>query len=303
MSYRQNQCSVCGGYGHNPRGCPAIKEAHAKVSALIEKYSVQLSSTNSWAAATILSEINDAITAQNPGVTHIPTDLPEENLTYREVYRWLEALARKRDNEHRKEYGRKRTCGFCGQQGHNRRTCQDLEEHQRECRAVKALAHRIAKMTFEEAGLVPGALVSYRRWCYEAGVTKSYVGMVQSIDWSVVAKQDEGREDGKADNFEPWFYRNSPILVKEGNGSVQRYPVPRGISQQTDYYYSESEQQYTLLSPVHGGKVNTDGYTGDSEFPISSRIWFWGDTFVDKAYGRRVKKLITAVGGRFEGMK
>lgn len=27
MGYRTNQCSACGGYGHNRRGCPEIKAA------------------------------------------------------------------------------------------------------------------------------------------------------------------------------------------------------------------------------------------------------------------------------------
>ena len=37
---RSNQCQQCGQYGHNRRGCPQIKEAHARVERLAEKYGV-----------------------------------------------------------------------------------------------------------------------------------------------------------------------------------------------------------------------------------------------------------------------
>ena len=35
---RSNQCQQCGQYGHNRRGCPQIKEAHARVERLAKKY-------------------------------------------------------------------------------------------------------------------------------------------------------------------------------------------------------------------------------------------------------------------------
>ena len=37
---RSNQCQHCGQFGHNRRGCPQIKEAHARVERLAEKYGV-----------------------------------------------------------------------------------------------------------------------------------------------------------------------------------------------------------------------------------------------------------------------
>ena len=37
---RSNQCQQCGDWGHNRRGCPQIKEAHARVEKLAEKYGV-----------------------------------------------------------------------------------------------------------------------------------------------------------------------------------------------------------------------------------------------------------------------
>ena len=39
---RQNQCQECGDWGHNRRGCPAIKAAHARVEAMAKKYGVTI---------------------------------------------------------------------------------------------------------------------------------------------------------------------------------------------------------------------------------------------------------------------
>ena len=41
MGFRTNQCSACGGYGHNRRGCPEIKESYEKVIKVCEKYGIE----------------------------------------------------------------------------------------------------------------------------------------------------------------------------------------------------------------------------------------------------------------------
>ena len=41
MGYRTNQCSACGSYGHNRRGCPEIKAAYEKVAKVCAKYGIE----------------------------------------------------------------------------------------------------------------------------------------------------------------------------------------------------------------------------------------------------------------------
>ena len=40
---RSVQCQHCGQFGHNRRSCPQIKEAHARVEKLAEKYGIERS--------------------------------------------------------------------------------------------------------------------------------------------------------------------------------------------------------------------------------------------------------------------
>jgi hypothetical protein len=151
-------------------------------------------------------------------------------------------------------------------------------------------------MSLEAAGIVPGALIQYREFDY---ITREYVdriGMVQSIDWSKLGRQDTKNSSGLGNVLEYWLFRgNEAIIIKDHEGRNRHVGVPRNIDQQSDYF-AGTHDSFKLLCPVHGSRVNLDGYEGDSEFPVSMPVYMWGGKWVSKRFGNKVIKAIKEVG-------
>jgi len=295
MGYRKNQCSACGQYGHNRRACPGIKEAYEKVLRVCAKYGIEPDPDawrSSWLAP--LQEKQKAAHGVSDyyEVHHIDDD---EYISNWDANRFQEHGERLAARARRKERGTSRQCGFCGEHGHNRRNCPAKEAHERECRAMKALAHRVARMTLEAAGVVPGALIQYREYDYNARDYANHVGLVQSIDWSQLGQQDIKESSGLGNVLEYWLFRNSPVIIKDHEGRNRRVQVPRNIDQQSDYFVN-THDSFKLLCPVHGSRVNLDGYEGDSEFPVSMPVYMWGGKWMSKRFGNKVIKAIKEVG-------
>ena len=295
MGYRKNQCSACGQYGHNRRACPGIKEAYEKVLKVCAKYGIEPDPDawrSSWLAP--LQEKQKAAHGVSDyyEVHHIDDD---EYISNWDANRFQEHGERLAARARRKERGTSRQCGFCGEHGHNRRNCPAKEAHERECRAMKALAHRVARMTLEAAGVVPGALIQYREYDYNARDYANHVGLVQSIDWSQLGQQDIKESSGLGNVLEYWLFRNSPVIIKDHEGRNRRVQVPRNIDQQSDYFVN-THDSFKLLCPVHGSRVNLDGYEGDSEFPVSMPVYMWGGKWMSKRFGNKVIKAIKEVG-------
>jgi len=286
MGYRTNKCSACGSYGHNRRGCPDIKAAYARVEDLAKKYCIERSEEErAYASTSWISRINEAARVANA---------PEDEVSWRDRWLWEEVADRKIAQAAKNK--RVRHCGFCGKTGHNRRNCPEKEAHERECRAMKALAHRVARMTFEAAGIVPGALIQYREFDY---ITREYVdrvGLVQGIDWSQIGKQDVENSSGLGNVLEYWVFRGGKsIIIKDYQGRTENIAVPRNIEQQSDYF-GNMHNQYKLICPVHGSRVNLDGYEGDNKFPVSMPVYMWGGKWMSKRFGNKVIKAIKEVG-------
>jgi hypothetical protein len=252
MGYRTNQCSACGGYGHNRRACPGIKAAYEKVLKVCAKYGIE----------------------------------PDP-----EIWRssWLEPLREKQKAAHGvKDYYEVHHIDddeYISNWDANR-----FQEH------GERLADRVARMSLEAAGIVPGALIQYREFDY---ITRDYVdriGMVQSIDWSKLGQQDIKNSSGLGNVLEYWLFRgNQAIIIKDHEGRNRHVGVPRNIEQQSDYFVNTSDS-YNLLCPVHGSRVNLDGYEGDSKFPVSMPVYMWGGKWVSKRFGNKVIKAIKEVG-------
>ena len=296
---RQNQCQVCREYGHNRRGCPESKAAAEKVQKLLEKYDVQ-ADCKTWGISEWTERLLDKIVDSHDELNShscILKQRPAEYVSYWEASRWQEIGQRASAKEWNKEHGRQRRCGFCGQPGHNRRKCENQEQHKLECRAMKALAHRVARLTFEKSGVVPGALLQYRTYDYTKREYITQIGMLQSINWQVIGEQDATDSSGLNYTLERWIFRNNPLKMMDASGTVRDVSIPRNITHQTDYYCNmDDDNAFRLLAPVLGSSVNLDGYTGDSEFPVRHSIWMWGKKWVDKQFGRQVAKLLKASG-------
>ena len=66
---------------------------------------------------------------------------------------------------------RGRQCGFCGERGHNARTCPAKKQHRKDCDAMRGLAHRVLAACLKKAGIVPGALMRQRQYELEEPTT------------------------------------------------------------------------------------------------------------------------------------
>jgi len=70
---------------------------------------------------------------------------------------------RKESKEHQKKYAKTRTCSWCEEAGHNRRTCPDLKERKSEFLRYQVPFRREVFAAFKEAGIGVGTLVKYLR--------------------------------------------------------------------------------------------------------------------------------------------
>jgi hypothetical protein len=144
---RSVQCQHCGQFGHNRRSCPKIKEAHARVESLAEKYGIERSEDElAYASTSWISRINEAAQAQ---------DASEDEVSWRDRWLWEELEERKMAQARKNSRGRQ--CGFCGERGHNARTCPAKKQHRKDCDAMRGLAHRVLAACLKKAGIVPGA--------------------------------------------------------------------------------------------------------------------------------------------------
>lgn len=297
MGYRTNQCSACAGWGHNRRGCPEIKAAYEKVAKICAKYGIEPDPEayrSTWFDPLREKQMAAHGVSDYYEIHHIDH---EEHISYWESCRFQEHGERLLVAERRKKRGVKRQCSFCGKTGHNRRNCPEKEAHERECRAMKALAHRVARMTFEAAGIVPGALIQYRDFDYTTRDYVNRVGLVQGIDWSQIGKQDVENSSGLGNVLEYWVFRGSKaIIIKDHEGRTRPVAVPRNIEQQSNYFANSGPAGFELICPVQGSRVNLDGYEGDSEFPVSMPVYMWGGEWVSKRFGNKVIKAIKEVG-------
>ena len=296
MGYRTNQCSSCAGWGHNRRGCPEIKAAYEKVVKVCAKYGIEPDPEayrSTWLDPLQEKQMAAHGVSDYYEIHHIDH---EEHISYWESCRFQEHGERLLVADRRKKRGVKRQCSFCGKTGHNRRNCPEKEAHERECRAMKALAHRVARMTFEAAGIVPGALIQYREYDYTTRDYADRVGLVQGIDWSQIGQQDTKNSSGLGNVLEYWVFRGSKsIIIKDHEGRTRNIAVPRNIEQQSSYF-GDMHNQFSLICPVHGSRVNLDGYEGDSKFPVSMPVYMWGAKWMNKRFGNKVIKAIKEVG-------
>ena len=297
MGYRTNQCQSCGGFGHNRRGCPQIKEAHARIERLAQKYGVILSEDDrAYASTSWIERINEAAKI---------IDASEDEVSWRDRWHWEEIETRKIAQAAKIKRGRK--CGFCDERGHNARTCESKKQHRKDADAMQGLAHRFVAACMEKAGIVPGALMRYRDWDHQTNDYANTPVMVMGIDWNHVAEPGYDTHQGIPRHLDMWF-REAFIKVKMRDGFVKRMRLPQDIAQQTSYNYHETpSNQWGLLSPVHGGTVNKDsGWMGDNVTMISPAVpgvYSWrsnaettSDYMVDRDLGPVLDELLAAVG-------
>jgi hypothetical protein len=271
------------------------------VEAMAKKYGIAIPSKDEWVSTAWIGEINAASMKANGNVEH-----PEDTISYGERWYWEECEERKRAQA--RKNGRGRTCGFCGEGGHNARTCEQKKEHIKNCDALRGLAHRTVAACLEKAGIVPGALMTHKVWDYKKSDYVFQPAIVTHINWEQVADAGHKHEQGAPRNFEEWF-RNSSIVAVGQDGQQIGFRMPNNLPQQSSHDYcgdhfdgSKRVLSKGLLSPHYGGEVNKDnGWQGDNVTMIdpSTPIYRWGAEIVDKDLAVVVEKLLADVGTKW----
>jgi len=277
MGYRTNQCQHCGQYGHNRRGCPQIKEAHARVEKLAEKYGVYRSEDElAYASTSWIDRINEAAKIQ---------DADEDEISWRDRWLWEELEERKMAQSRKNARGRQ--CGFCGERGHNARTCPVKKQHRKDCDAMQGLAHRVLAACLKKAGIVPGALMRQRQW--NRGEYRAVMCMVVGIEWDRVAEPGYDTPQGLPRNADRWF-KGVMIRVRQPDGHEGLMRLPYDIKQQPCYGYDDQpSEDWGLVSGVANGNLNKDkGWMGDNVTllsPEADGVYTYGRA---AAEGRRI---------------
>ena len=280
MGYRSNQCQHCGQYGHNRRGCPSIKAAHARVEELAKKYGIERSEEERAYVSTLwIERINQA--AQAAG--------SEDEVSWRDRWLWEEIEDRKVAQARKNKRGR--VCGFCGQSGHNARTCPAKKQHRKDADAMQALAHRVVAACLSRAGVVPGALMRLREWDWKVDDYQQRMCMVLGINWEQVAKPNYDHDQGSPRHFDEWF-KGAVIRVRKPDGQEGHLRIPQDIKQQPHYtYYEKESANHGLVSGFIDGPVNKDkGWKGDNMTMLSDAaygVYHWGVN-KDDGSGERV---------------
>ena len=298
MGYRTNQCQSCGNWGHNRRGCPQIKEAHAKVEAMAKKYGIE-KPDQEWVSTAWIDSINAASMKANGNVDH-----PEDTISWRARWHWEETEERKNAQARKNKRGRK--CGFCDERGHNARTCESKKQHRKDCDAMRGLAHRVLAACLKKAGIVPGALMRKRDWDHNKSDYAQTICMVTSIEWDRIAEPGYNTPGGAPRHFDEWF--KSPIIrVRMPNGDEGNMRLPQDIKQQSHYnYYEKESESWGLVSGVANGNINEDrGWMGGNETllsPEAGGVYHWstnkageGNRVVDSDLQPEIDRLVNQV--------
>jgi hypothetical protein len=279
---RSNQCQHCGQYGHNRRGCPQIKEAHARVERLAEKYGIERSEDErAYASTSWIERINEAAQAQ---------DASEDEVSWRDRWLWEEIAERKMAQSRKNARGRQ--CGFCGEHGHNARTCPAKKQHRIDADAMQGLAHRVVAACLSKAGIVPGALMRLREYNFQLEDYEQVMCMVTGINWDRVADPGYDHNQGSPRHLDQWF--KGPIIkVRKPDGQEGYLRIPQNIKQQSHYgYYNNEPSGHGLVSGVVGGPVNKNsGWKGDNVTLLSPEacgVYHWGVNKDDDSGSRLV---------------
>ena len=292
---RSVQCQQCGQWGHNRRGCPQIKEAHARVERLAKKYGVYRSEEElAYPSTSWICRINEAAKIQ---------DADEDEISWRDRWLWEELEERKMAQARKNSRGRQ--CGFCGERGHNARTCPAKKQHRKDCDAMRGLAHRVLAACLKKAGIVPGALMRQRQWSWKSNDYEQVMCMVIGIDWDRVAEPGYDTPQGLPRNLDRWF-KGPMIRVRAPNGDEGLMRLPQNTQQQSWYgYYENEDESWGLVSGVVGGKLNKDsGWMGDNVTllsPNAEGVYMYGhqaekgDRIADAELQPEIDELVNQV--------
>ncbi len=311
----QSRCSNCNEYGHNRATCPQIISSHKHIVDMAKKYGVQNPydqpgfEDNLYVSTGWIHDLNEAIEK-----ARLAGETEDQEIPYWQRIRWEEHEERLRANKQRR--GKRRQCSFCGQTGHNARTCEVKKQYLRDAEALKALAQRVVAAGLEEAGLVPGALIKVRRYDYQAGEYANMLAMITGINWKQVGAYNP-KKLRKPDFLNNWFGAYDIIEYElchngqKGSCHIPQHsaiqPNPAAPSDDPSHHEVDG---FSLLPGASVPRLPENGYVGDNILMLSqeaqsidsyvAKVKGWDKPLFPEAdadYARLVYAMIQNVGG------
>ena len=138
------RCSICYKQGHNKSGCPQVAEDYEEYKNLIAKYN-----------------------AAHPDKPDIEIDQYMGYGIRQQLGLGYRHLRAKEIVETKKEKNTTRQCTYCGEVGHNRRTCAALKSTVDLLVKASVIYHQKLAKAFELSGFHVGGLVQYRAEEYD----------------------------------------------------------------------------------------------------------------------------------------
>lgn len=133
------RCSYCYTRGHNQRGCPEIKANAEKVIAAARAAGIDPFE---------YKVVWNAYSAKKIG---------SEEISCTDMWAYDKHL------EKRQSAAKHRSCSWCKETGHNKRSCQRRKDDMVRLRQALAFQHKLVQVFAEAKGLVPGNLLKYKQ--------------------------------------------------------------------------------------------------------------------------------------------
>lgn len=216
------RCSICYRSGHNKSGCPQVAEEYKQFQDILAKY--------------------NAANPDKPDVEedqYIGWDLKQRiGLKYHHIRSRDILLTKKRKNT-------KRQCTYCGESGHNRRSCGPLKNDVDLLVRASAAYGKLLAKGFEYAGLYAGALIKYEDRQYDYKKCK-YV----NIDtMAVVTNINLTGYDIMRWLTQKWQTHHSVSIMTSNGDTYKIQPVLSPAFKESLYAgYRWSSTNYTVLS-------------------------------------------------------
>jgi len=170
------QCGYCYNYGHNKMGCPKAKERAATI-------------LPQWEQWQKMEHDND----------YVKTSTYKAARHFEWEYKYREALDIHLQKQKRST--KVKVCNFCGQSGHNKRTCQELKDFKGEIKQATIAYRKTVINAISETGQGIGSMFTgeYSHWNrhkgeYDEG--KQGIALVTGIKWHLINLVDV-REHGE----------------------------------------------------------------------------------------------------------
>ena len=220
MSYSGTvRCSICYGRGHNKSGCPTVLERYKTYQKLVAEYKKKNPDVN-------IEDGLDWNQRMDAGIS----------------YKHLQA-ASIIETKQRKNKGR--TCTYCSEQGHNRRTCSPLKSHVDQLIAGSTIYNTKVAKVFELAGIHVGGLVQHKVEEYDSckgeWVKEDKIGVISNIDL-------------KSYNVVFWLFNtqqsHNSIIIRTTDGKQYNLRPELGdkIKRELCVGYTWGSTGYTVLS-------------------------------------------------------